>query len=150
MLKQKIQEDLKSAMIARNEFRLSVIRMLKSALQYYEIQKGGAGYEAGDEDVLEVVGKEVKKRRESIEMFKQGGRPELAEKEEKELEILQSYLPNQMSEVQIRKFVDEAVLETGAAQLTDMGKIMAVLMPKVKGRADGNLVSRLVKERLAQ
>src|SRR3989338_6655282 len=83
MLKDKIQEDLKQAMKARDELRLSAIRMLKSAIQYHEIQKGGAGYEATDEDVIEVIGREVKKRNEAIELYKKGGREELAQKEEK-------------------------------------------------------------------
>lgn len=149
MVKDQIQEDLKQAMLAKDEFKLSTLRMLKSALQYYEINKGGAGYTATDEDVLDVVEKEVKKRRESIEMYKSGGRNELAEKEEKELQILQAYLPEQMSEDEIRKLVDEAVEATDASTMQDMGKVMGALMPKVKGKADGNLVSRLVREKLS-
>lgn len=149
MLKDIIQEDLKQAMLAKDEFKLSTLRMLKSALQYFEIQKGGAGYTATDEDVLEVVGKEIKKRRESIEMYRNGGRDELAEKEEKELQILQAYLPEQMSEDEVRKLVKEAISATGAATPQDMGKVMGALMPKVKGKADGNLVSRIVREKLS-
>ena len=95
MLKDTIQEDLKTAMIAKDELALSTIRMLKSALQYFEIQKGGAGYSATDEDVLEVVSKEIKKRRESIEAYKNAGRTESAEKETTEMNILQKYLPEQ-------------------------------------------------------
>lgn len=149
MQKQKIQDDLKAAMLAKDVERLSVIRMLKSAIQYHEIQKGGAGYEATDEDVLEVVGREIKKRRESIEMYKKGNRPELAEKEEAELAILQTYLPEQLSEDIVRTLVEEAVKQTGATTMQDMGKVMAALMPKVKGKADGNLVSTLVREKLS-
>lgn len=148
MLKDKIQEDMKAAMIAKDEEKLSTIRMLKSALQYYEINKGGADYSATDEDVLDVVGKEIKKRRESIDLYEKGGRPELAEKEKRELEVLQGYLPEQMSEEEVSKLVDEAVASTGASNMQDMGKVMGVLIPKVKGKADAGLVSNLVKAKL--
>ena len=150
MLKDKIQEDLKQATKARDELRLSVIRMLKSAIQYHEIQKGGAGYEATDEDVIEVIGREVKKRNEAIELYKKGGREELAQKEEKELEILKTYLPEQMSEGEVRKLVEEEIARTGASGMQDMGKVMGSLMPKVKGHADATLVSTLVRKQLAK
>ncbi|HVZ67133.1 MAG TPA: GatB/YqeY domain-containing protein [Patescibacteria group bacterium] len=149
MLKDKIQEDLKQAMLAKDEAKLSAIRMLKSALQYYEIQKGGAGYEATDEDVIDVIGKEIKKRRESIEMYKKGGREESAANEQKEVEILEAYLPEQMSEDEVRGLVDEAIKQTGAASPQDMGKVMGALMPKVKGKADGSMVSNIVREKLS-
>lgn len=149
MLKDKIQEDLKSAMLAKDEDKLSTIRMLKSALQYYEIQKGGAGYSANDEDVLDVVGKEIKKRREAIEMFVKGGRQESADKEKKELELLQSYLPEQMSEDEIRSLVEETVTTLGASTMQDMGKVMGALSQKTKGKADGQLVSSIVREKLS-
>lgn len=148
MLKADIQEDLKQAMLSHDEERLSTIRMLKSALQYFEISKGGAGYEASDEDVVEVVGKEIKKRRESIEMFEKGGRQELADKEKKELEVLQGYLPAQLSEDEIRTLVENAITETGAKTIQDMGKVMGALMPKTKGKADRQLVSTVVREKL--
>jgi uncharacterized protein YqeY len=150
MLKDKIQDDLKQSMLARDEFRTSAIRMLKSAIQYYEIQKGGAGYEASDDDVIDVIGEEVKKRKESIELYKQGGREEAANNEQRELEILQDYLPEQMSEDEIRTLVNTAVKETGAKTIQEMGKVMAVLMPKVKGKADGNMVSNMVREELTK
>lgn len=150
MLKQKIQDDLKAAMLAKDAPRLSAIRMLKSAIQYFEIQKGGAGYEASDEDVMEVVGKEIKKRKESIELYKQGNRPESAESEQKEVDVLQTYLPEQMEEDEVRKLVEEAVSQTGASTPQDMGKVMGALMPKVKGKADGTLVSTLVREALSK
>jgi hypothetical protein len=148
MLKDKIQEDLKQAMLSKAEEKLSTIRMLKSALQYFEIQKGGAGYEATDEDVIEVVGREIKKRRESIEMFEKGGRQELADKEKRELEILQTYLPEQLSEKEVRKLVEEAISQTGATTIQDMGKVMGFLSPQTKGKADGGMVSSIVREKL--
>ena len=148
MLKNKIQEDLKAAMKAGDAAKLSAIRMLKSAIQYFEIQKG-AGYEATDEDVIGVVGREIKKRRESIELYKQGGRDESAASEQAEVEVLESYLPKQMSEDEVRSLVKQAVEQTGAGSPTDMGKVMGVLMPKVKGKADGTLVSTIVREALS-
>lgn len=147
MLKDKLQEDMKAAMIAKDEEKLSTLRMLKSALQYAEIAKG-AGYQATDEDVVDVIGKEVKKRRESIDLYQKGGRPELAEKEEKELTILMTYLPEQMGEEEVKKLVDEAVSSTGATSMQDMGKVMGALMPKVKGKADAGMVSNLVRQKL--
>ncbi len=150
MLKQKIHEDLKQSMMARDELRTSTLRLLISALQYHEIQKGGAGYKATDEDVIDVIGREIKKRKEAIELYKQGGRNELAQKEEKELEILKAYLPEQMSEGEIRKLVEETIAQTEAPGMHDMSKVMGALMPKVKGKADASLVSNLVREALSK
>jgi uncharacterized protein len=149
MLKQKIQDELKQAMLARDILKTSVLRMLKSAITYYEIQKGGAGYEATDEDVLSVIQKEAKQRRDSIEEFKKAGRQELVDKEAKELEMLQVYLPQQMSEGEIKSLVQDALSQTGAKTMADMGKVMGALMPKVKGKADGALVSKIVRESLS-
>lgn len=149
MNKQKLQEELRQSMLAKNELKTSVLRMLLSAINYYEIQKGGAGYEASEEDVLSVVQNQAKQRRDSIEQFKNAGRTELADKEQKELEFLQAYLPKQMSEDEIKKLVKEMISQTGAASIQDMGKVMGALMPKTKGKADGNLVSKIVKESLS-
>lgn len=149
MLKDKIQEDLKQAMLDREEEKLSTIRMLKSALQYFEIQKGGAGYSATDEDVIDVVGREIKKRRESIELFEKGGRQELADKEKKELIVLQTYLPEQLSEEEVKELISKAIESTGATTMQDMGKVMGALSEKTKGKADAQMVSSLVKERLS-
>lgn len=148
MTKQQLKEELKQSMLARDELKTSTLRMIISALGYYEIEKGGAGYEATDEDVQQVLAKQAKQRRDSIEQFKAGGRDELAEKESKELTIVESYLPKQMEEEEVKKLVDEAIKETGAATASDMGKVMSALMPKVKGKADGSLVSRIVREKL--
>jgi len=148
MLKQKLKDELKQSMLARNELKTSVLRMLLSAINYYEIQKGGAGYEATDEDVLAVIQKEAKQRKDSIEEFKKAKRMELVDKETKELTMLQVYLPTQMSEVEIRKIVKQAISETGVTTIAEIGKVMGALMPKVKGKADGGLVSKIVKESL--
>lgn len=148
MTKQQLKDALKQSMLARDEIKTSTLRMVISALGYYEIEKGGAGYEATEEDVQSVLQKQAKQRRDSIEQFKAGGRDELVEKENKELELIESYLPKQMDEEEVKKLVDEAIAQTGATSPTDMGKVMGALMPKVKGKADGSLVSRLVKEKL--
>ena len=149
MLKQKLKEQLRQSMLAKNVLNTSVLRLLLSAINYYEIQKGGAGYEATDEDVLAVIQKEAKQRKDSIEEYKKAARQELADKEAKELEMLQAYLPEQMNENKIREIVQETIREMGATTVTDMGKVMGALMTKLKGKADGNLVSKIVKESLS-
>jgi uncharacterized protein len=148
MTKQELRDELKQAMLAKDEVKTSVLRMILSALNYFEIQKGGAGYEATEEDVLAVLQKEVKQHNDSIEQFKLAARQELVDKEAKELEIIKGYLPEQMSEEEVKKLVDEAIAKTGATAISDMGKVMGALMPKTKGKADGSLVSKLVKEAL--
>ncbi len=167
MLKKKLQEELKQSMLARDVLKTSVLRLLLSAINYYEIQKGTelwkrasspaseadrrgrAGYEATDEDVLQVIQKEAKQRRDSIEEFKKANRPELVEKETKELEMLQVYLPQQMGEVEIKTLVKEAINQTSAKTIAEIGKVMGALMPKVKGKADGGMVSKIVREFLS-
>ena len=149
MLKQKIIDDMHAAMIAQDAPKLSTIRMLKSAIQYFEIQKGGAGYEASDEDVIDVIGKEIKKRREAIELYKKGNRQELADKEKAELETLQQYLPEQLSDGEVKKLVEDAITKSGATTISDMGKVMGILMPQVKGKADSQMISNLVREKLS-
>ncbi len=149
MLKQKLQGELKESMLARDVLKTSVLRMLLSAINYYEIQKGGAGYEATDEDVLVVIAKEAKQRKDSIEEFKKANRQELVDKETKELEMLQAYLPAQIDENKIREIVKQTISEIGATSVADIGKVMGALMPKVKGRADGGLVSKIVRESLS-
>ena len=149
MTKQTLQEDLKQSMLARNELKTSVLRMLISAINYYEIQKGGAGYEASEEDIMTVIQNQAKQRRDSIEQFKTANRQELVDKETKELEILGAYLPEQMNEEEITKLVKEAITQTGATSMQDMGKLMGALMPKIKGKADGNVVNSIVRKELA-
>ncbi len=148
MTKAELKEDLKQSMLARNAEKTSTLRMVISALSYYEIEKGGAGYEAIEEDVEAVLQKQAKQRRDSIEQFKAANRSELVEKETSELELIEAYLPKQMGEEEIKTLVEEAISQTGATTAADMGKVMGALMPKTKGKADGGLVSRLVKEKL--
>ena len=148
MIKQQLQDELKQAMKDQDELRKSVLRMLLSAITYYEIQKGGAGYEATDEDVLSVIDKQVKQRKDSIEQFEKAGRQELADKEKEEMDMLQKYLPEQMSEEDLRTVVKETIAQMGSVTIADMGKIMGMVMPKVKGKADGNVVGKIVREEL--
>ena len=148
MTKQQLKDELKKSMLAKDTERTSALRMVISALGYFEIQKGGAGYVATEEDVLAVIQKEAKQHRDSIEQFKTAGRDELVEKETKELMMLEAFLPAQMGEEEIKKLVDDAVQKSGASSPADIGKVMGILMPQVKGKADGGLVSRLVKEAL--
>ena len=148
LTKKDLQEELKQSVLARDEEKKSVLRMVLSAINYYEIQKVGAGYEATDEDVLLVIQKEAKQHNDSIEQFKNAGRQDLVDKESKELEILKQYLPEQISEDEIKKLVRQAIAQTQATSIGDVGKVMGVLMPKVKGKADGGLVSKVVREEL--
>lgn len=146
---QQLKDDLKTSMLARDTERTSVLRMILSAVQYYEINKGGAGYTATDEDVMNVIQAQAKQRRDSIEQFINGGRPELAEKEQQELDMIAVYLPVQMTEEEIRGLVSQTITQTGATGPSDMGKVMGALSPQTKGKADGSLVSKLVRESLS-
>lgn len=145
-LKEKIQQDLTSAIKAQDKTRMDALRMLKSAIMRFETS--GAKKEASDEEIVQIVQKEIKQRQDSIEQFRAGNRPELAEKEAKEIEVLKVYLPPQLSEDEIRTLVQEALKETGATTKQEMGKVMAALMPKVKGKTDGKTVSKVVNEML--
>lgn len=144
-LKEQLTNDMKEAMKAHDKDRLAVIRMVRGAVRQQEID---GKKELGDEDVLAVISKEVKMRRDSIEEFRKGGREDLVEKTEAEIAVLMPYLPAQLSEEEIRGLVQAAVEQTGAASPKDMGKVMGVLMPKVKGRADGKTVNAIVRSML--
>lgn len=148
-LKEQLTEDMKQAMKAREagKQRLSVIRMVRAAIKKVEID---SKKELNDDDVLDIVAKEVKMRKDSMEEFKKGNRQDLVEQLEQEIAILLPYLPQQLTEEEIRALVSDAVAETGAVSAKEMGKVMAVLMPKVKGRADGKLVNTVVREFLNQ
>ncbi len=148
-IKDKLTEDMKQAMKDKEagKLRLSVIRMVRASIKNVEIDKKK---ELAEEEVLDVLAKEVKMRRDSIDEFKKGNRPDLVETIEREIDILMQYLPEQLSEQEVRVLVAEAVKAAQAANAKDMGKVMAVLMPKVKGRADGKLVNSVVREFLNQ
>lgn len=149
MLKDKIKEELKASMFARDELKTSTLRLLLSSVKNYEIEKG-LDYEANDEDVLTIVGREIKKRKEAIEAYKNAGRNDAADKEQKELDILSKYQPEQMGEEELEKIVKKAIEKTGASSMQDMGKLMGTIMPQVKGKADGDMVSKIVRENLQQ
>ena len=148
-LKEKLTADMKEAMKAKEagKQRLSVIRLVRGAIRQLEID---GKKELVDEDVLGVISKEAKQRRDAIEEFKKGGRDDLVAAAEAEIAILMEYLPKQLSKDEIQGLVQEAIAASGATSPQDMGKVMKELMPKVKGRADGKLVNEVVKEALAQ
>ena len=140
----KIDEQIKEAMKAKEADRLSVLRMLKSAMKYAVIEKYGAEGEAKDEDVLAAVRKEIKKRKDSIEAFEKGGRPEQATKEKAEMKILEAYLPAAMSEADLEKLVKAVIAELGATDKKGMGAVMKACQAKAAGRADNRALSSLV------
>jgi len=145
-LKEQLQQDLMSAMKSKDEAALSAIRLLKTAIMKFET--AGEQKTATDEDVVQLVGKEIKQRKDAIEQFEKGGRSELAEKEKAELKVLEKYLPPQMGEDEIKAIIKEAMAQTGASSKADIGKLMGAIMPKLKGKADGGLVNKLVQEML--
>ncbi|MDP2664982.1 MAG: GatB/YqeY domain-containing protein [bacterium] len=162
-MKETIQKDLKNALLSKDETRVSTLRMLLAVVGNKEIEKrtlfskkNPNAKEAelqkqsllSNEEVQQLIAGDVKKHKESIDMFQKGNRPDLVDKEVKELKILEAYLPEQMGEEEVRKLVEEAISSTGAKTPQEMGKVMAALMPKIKGKADGALVSRIVKELL--
>lgn len=142
----KLTNDLKEAMIARDELRVSTIRFLLADMKNYKIEKQR---ELEDEDIVTLLERQVKRHRESIEAFEKGNRTEMADKEKKELSILQSYLPEQMSREEIEKEVTLVIASSSATSITEMGRLMGMLSAKLKGKADMGLVSDLVKQKLS-
>lgn len=161
MLKEQINNDLKKAQQEKDELVVLVLRSLNAAIHNKEIEKRTKlskeekdieklkeGSKLTEEEIIEVVSSEVKKRKEAIEEFKKGEREDLVEKEEKELEILKKYLPEQMKEEEIKQEAKKVIEEIGATGPQDTGKVMAALMPKLKGKAEGGMVSKIVSELL--
>ena len=151
MLKQNIQSDSKDALKSGDQFRLGVLRMLLAAVSSKEKEKRykenlTQDPELTDEQVIETVASEIKKRKDAIALYEQGNRPELAEREKNEIEVLKKYLPEQLSVEEIKKMVAESIEKTGAKEMKDMGKVMADLNPQIKGKADGGEVSKIIKE----
>ena len=146
-LKERIDADLKDAMRSKDELGTSVLRMLKSAVKYKEVEPGAHALD--DTGVMAVIQTLIKQRRDSVEQFRAGGRTDLADKEEKEISKLQSYLPAQMSADELRAEVRAAIAQVGAKSPKDMGAVMKALLPKVQGRAEGKAVSEAVKAELA-
>ena len=146
-LRDQINDDLKTAMRSGETVRRDTIRLLTAALKQREVDERKT---LTDADVLVVIEKMIKQRRDSISQFEQGGRQDLADKEKQELTLLQTYMPQAMGEDELAEAIAAAVSETGAAGPADMGKVMAVLKPKLAGRADMGKVSAAVKARLTQ
>lgn len=146
-LKDQIQKDLIENMKAKNEAAVGAIRMLKTAIMKFET--AGEAKTANDEEIIQLVNKEIKQRKDSIEQFEKGNRPELAAKEKAEMAFLEKYMPAQISEDEIKAIIKEGMAATGASTKADLGKLMGAIMPKVKGKADGGLVNRLVQSMLA-
>jgi uncharacterized protein YqeY len=144
-LKEKISRDMKQALKSGDKLRLSTLRLLLSEIRNAEIAKRR---ELNDEDVLEVIARELRKRRESISEFDKAGREDLSSKEKVEAQILEEYLPPKLSEQEIGEIISRALEESGAQSLQEMGKVMALVMPQVKGRADGKLVNEKVRKAL--
>lgn len=146
-LQEKLADDQKAAMKSGDQVKLSTLRLLRSAIHYVEVERRGT---LDDEGVLSVIARQAKQRRESIEEFKKGNRPDLVEKEEAELAILQEYLPAQASREEVETVVRQVILETGARGKQDMGKVMPQVISKLRGKADGRLISQVVQELLSQ
>lgn len=146
MLKDTIQKDLQQAQLARNEVKISTLRMLLSEIHYAEIAQKG---QFTDEEIIPVIAREVKKRREAAAGFRQGNREESAQKEEAEIQVLSRYLPRQLAEEELTKIIDDAINETGAKNISEMGKVIGMVMSKVGSRVKGSKVSSLVKEKLS-
>ncbi len=163
MLKEKLQQDLKDALKSGDSQKRTVIGMVLAAIKNREFEKRTKlskteqdiskleeQSKLNEEEIIETISSEIKKRKDSIEQYEKGGRPELAEKEKEEAEMLMSYMPEQMSEEQIRDEVKKGIAEIGAKDMKEMGKVLGAIMPKLKGKADGQMVSRVVKEELSK
>jgi uncharacterized protein len=144
-MEDKLKEDLKQAQLSRDEVKVSTLRLLISEINNAHIAKGE---DLSDEEILNVIRKEAKKRKEASEAFKSGGREEQAAKEQAELAILEAYLPAQISTEELTKLVEDSITELGAKTPSDMGKVIGMVLSKSGGAADGGTVSQLVKEKL--
>lgn len=145
-VKQRIQDDVKTAMRGQDKERVSTLRMILAAIQQKEINEN---IELDDAQILAVLNKMVKQHRDSIAQYRQGGRTDLVDKETRELSIVQSYLPPPLTDAEINALLQQVLQETGAKSIQDMGKVMAVLKPKVQCQADMSRISGLVKEKLS-
>lgn len=144
-LSERLNDDMKQAMKNQDKFKLSVIRMIRSSVKNLEIDQRRT---LEDNEVLEVLTRELKQRKDSLQEFEKAGRDDLAADLHKEIAIISEYLPEQLGEAELKAIVEETVREVGASSKAEMGKVMAALMPKVKGRADGKLVNQLVQRQL--
>ncbi|RDU35424.1 GatB/YqeY domain-containing protein [Neobacillus piezotolerans] len=145
-LLERLNNDMKQAMKTKDKDKLTVIRMIKASMQNEAIKHGR---ELSEEEELTVLSREMKQRKDSLHEFDKAGRPDLVEKLRQELSIVEIYMPQQLSEEELEGIVNETIAETGASSKADMGKVMAAIMPKVKGKADGSLVNKLVQQHLS-
>src|SRR5262249_4420917 len=141
-LQERLNQEIKSAMLAKDADRLGALRMLKSSIGYILIEKKVESL--SDADFIAVVQKEVKKRRDSIEQYEKGGRPELAAKEKQEITVLEAFLPQPLSTDELEKMIREAITETGATSKKDMGPVIKAVQAKAAGRAEGKTISQIV------
>jgi len=148
MLKQQLEQDVKSALLAGDKDRVTTLRGLKSVILYAEVAKGSRAEGLGDEEILVLFAKEAKKRQESADLFIKGGNTAKAAAELAEKEIIEGYLPKQLTDEELVAVVDEAIATTGAASMQQMGQVIALVKQKSEGRADGGRIAQLVKERL--
>ncbi|OGE14805.1 hypothetical protein A3F00_04460 [Candidatus Daviesbacteria bacterium RIFCSPHIGHO2_12_FULL_37_11] len=144
-MQDELKEDLKNAQLEKNEVKVSTLRLLLSEIHNVEIKKNG---QLSDDDLISIIQREVKKRKEAISAFRQGGREDQAQKEEAEAKILENYLPAQISDEELTEIVEGSIKEVGATGISDMGKVIGAVMSKVSGRADGGRVSQTVREKL--
>jgi uncharacterized protein YqeY len=144
-LKERIQQDMKDAMRAADKPQLATIRLMLAAIKQKEVDERK---DLDDAEVTAVLDRMIKQRRESISQFEKAGRTDLVDQEKAELTVIQTYLPEPLSETEINALIDEAMSQTGAASIKDMGKVMALLKPRLQGRADMGAVSALIKARL--
>ncbi|MCQ6558332.1 GatB/YqeY domain-containing protein [Paenibacillus mendelii] len=142
-LSERLNDDMKQAMKDREKFKLSVIRMIRSSIKNQEIDLKRP---LDDNEVLDILSREIKQRKDSLQEFEKAGRDDLAKDIAAEIEIISVYLPVQLTEEEIKEIVQQTIQETGASSKAEMGKVMTALMPKVKGRADGKLVNTLVQQ----
>jgi len=143
-----IERDFKEAMKQRRTEELAVLRGLKAAIHNREIELRAGKQELGEQDILEIIRKEIKRRNEAIELYKQGERPELADKEKNEVNILNTYLPEELSDDKIKEVILEVIKETGATGPQGLGRVMGVVMSRLKGQAGGNRVKEAVEKQL--
>lgn len=146
-LAERLDADMKQAMRDKDKIRLSTIRMIRTAIRNSEIDQKKT---LTDEEILDVLNRELKQRRDSLQAFEAGGRSDLVDQTQQEIAVLQAYMPTQLSAEEVRTIVLETIAEVGASSKKDMGKVMGALMPKLRGRADGKLVNQLVQEHLSE
>jgi len=144
-MKKQLIEDMKKYMKEKNKLALNTVKMVNAEIKKQEIDKQK---ELTDEEVISVIEKQIKNRKDSVEQYRNAGREDLADQESKEIEVLMKYLPEQLSKEEIEKIVDEVIEEVGAKTKSDFGKVMGKIMPKVKGKADGNMIKKVVQKKL--